>query len=137
MNLSDSVLVARLVPHLPDPFKILGVPRDTNFDRVKPQVRYVNDSYSRLRTERDQAYSRGRIRYFRDLFLEGEEVTPLEVDNEWSLYSPCGLILNDGHHRLCGAILAGSDHVVVSYSGDVRALRWLKGELQTAPEWLE
>lgn len=136
MSLSDPVLVFRLVPHLPDPFKILGVPRDTNFDRVKPQTRYVNDSYSRLKNERNPDYSRGRIRYFRDKFRAGSKVPPIEVDNEWSGFQPCGLVLNDGHHRLCGAILSGCNHVVVAYSGEVEMLRWLKGERQTLPDWM-
>ena len=71
------------------------------------------------------------------MFLRGEEVTPIEVDNKWSGFVPCSLVLLDGHHRLCGAILAGSAHVVVSYSGEVEALRWLKGERPNPPEWLE
>ena len=133
MNLADSVLLKRLLPHLPDPFKILGIPRNTNFDKVEPQIQFIKDNWSEDRTE---AYSRGRIRYFRDQFLTGEAVPPIELDNRWGRYAPYGLVLEDGHHRLCGAILAASDHVVASYSGEVEALRWLKGERSSPPEWL-
>lgn len=130
----DAIRVDRLCSKIPDPFKILGVNRDADFDKMPPHVQYIEDDGLCRRTD---AYSLGRIRYFRDQFRAGNEVTPLILDNAWGPYSPYALLLNDGHHRLCGAILAGSDHVVVDYSGDVKALKWLKGERDKPPDWLE
>lgn len=131
-----SVLLERLVPHLPDPFKVLGVERDTDFDQLEPQVEYVDNPLGEPNT-RDTVYSMKRIRYFRDLFREGKDVSPIVLDNQWHGFRPTGLVLDDGHHRLCGAILAGSDVVNVDYSGDTKALRWLKGEIQNPPDWME
>lgn len=136
MSTSDRVLVVRLTSCLPDPFKILNVSRTTDFDKVRPRVRYVEDHYSALKCKRNEAYSMGRIRYFRDLFLSGKPVPPLEVDNRYSGSSPWGLALSDGHHRLCGAILARSEYVDVSYSGVVEGLYWLRDEDKPRPEWL-
>jgi len=138
VNLSDPVEVLRLLQYLPDPFEVLGVERSTNFDKVSPQLMYVEDEMERGEGPgRDVEYSIGRIRHFRDLFLEGKEATPIELDNKWGPHSPVSLALIDGHHRLCGAILAKSVHVVAAYSGEVEALKWLKGERRTPPAWLE
>lgn len=132
--------VLRLLKFLPDPFRVLGVDRTTNFDKVPPQLQYVEDELEARNSDsgesRDAVYSTQRIRYFRDLFLENKKVTPIEVDNNWSRWRPTGLVLVDGHHRLCGAILARSVHVDVSYSGAEDALTWLKGESTNPPNWL-
>jgi hypothetical protein len=137
MNLSDSVLLKRLLSYLPNPFEVLGIAQNTNFDKAVPVAKFKADDDTSVKDKRDEAYSLGRIRYFRDLFLQEKEVTPIDVDNKWSGFSPYSLVLLDGHHRLCGAILAGRDHVVASYSGEVEALRWLKGERASCPKWLK
>jgi hypothetical protein len=73
----------------------------------------------------------GRVRYFRELVLQGRQLYPISIDNLWSgpaMYQePVGLELCDGHHRACGAALAGANYIRATYGGLVDARRYLQG----------
>lgn len=134
---STDVLTKRLMAGLRyDPFRALDLRRRPNVDAVKPVRKYQDDGL------RDTAYHLGRIRYFRDMLLrQGLKPAPIEVDNDWTrggsiTWEPAGICIIDGHHRLCGAILAGAERVRIMYSGRVDGLAWLAGERSRPPEWM-
>lgn len=126
----NRVLVQRLFT-CRDPFLALSVRAGTNLERYRPRADYVDHC------ERTRAYHYGRIRFFRDAYMAGEIPDPIDLDNEWRAFNyPQNVCIYDGHHRLCGAILAKVERVPVAYSGCLDALRWLEGKRKTPPGWL-
>lgn len=129
----DRILLDRLL-HLYDPFQALFNnefffrPAPEEYDSVDP----VPPPQGRKRTTSRMIMSLqeelGRVRYFCELALQGRRLAPIELDNEWSSFSPTGLVIPDGHHRVCGAVLAGERSILCRYSGSVAVLHWLQGQ---------
>ena len=84
--------------------------------------------------QRDHDYDIGRVLYFRNLVQAGAEVEPIQMDNvcEGDRVYPEPLLL-DGHHRLCGYILAGAKTVPTLYGGRVDLLHFLTGKRKSCP----
>jgi len=125
----DIILVPRLVEFY-DPWGGLFDRRPTAAEVARARVRPVP---LLLRGHRTRAYDLGRVRFFRDELCAGRMCEPLEVDNycqDTHIYGP---FVVDGHHRLCGALLAGQLTLPVHYSGRVDTLRYLRGQRRTPP----
>jgi hypothetical protein len=73
------------------------------------------------------------VRYFRDQFLAGEKCDPIEVDNHCEGGHIYGPIVTDGHHRLCGAVLAKRTTIDADYGGRLDILRYLIGKRRACP----
>lgn len=128
----DHILVARLLQFY-DPFYLLFDRRPAldTFEHV-PVQRYpwAGGIY---RTPSRQ-WHLGRVRFFLDAFRAGQDCDPLDIDNHCDHGYIYGPIVDDGHHRLCAAVLARRERVPVFYSGRLDTLRFLTGQRQTAPE---
>lgn len=84
---------------------------------------------------RNWKYDCGRINFFANQFAAGKLVDPIVVDNYCNGFTIYPVpVLIDGHHRLCGADLAGVQKIASSYSGRVDLLRYLTGLRKTKPE---
>lgn len=87
------------------------------------------------RYDRNINYDIGRVRYFKDAFIRNEPVDPISIDclcaNSHVYPYP---VLLDGHHRLCGAILARAVWIPATFGGRVDLLRYLQGKRKTAPQ---
>src|SRR5271155_1003896 len=104
MNFVDHILVHRL-SKLYDPFpRILsgssGAHILIDWDKYTPQETWLDNK------DRTHGWNIGSIVYFRNLFLKGGKVDPIEIDNDCNGGHIYGPIMTDGHHRFCGAILA-------------------------------
>lgn len=111
------------------------LPRQTIVDRIiqhAVEEDYVEDED---RSHLANAWHWGRIRYFYEKFSRGERVDPVMLDNVChGMHVYPELLVIDGHHRLCGAYLAGLKTVPSNYSGRVDFLRWLEGKTSKRPE---
>src|SRR5712672_1123557 len=115
-----------------DPFYVLGIPEpDFDWRLIKPLAEFDGGYRCDKRTT---DYHLGRVRYFMDQFTAHAEVDPVEIDAKWNRYSPESLDLIDGHHRLCGAILAGVDVMPANVGGPVEMINWLNGLTDKKPE---
>lgn len=123
----DSILVNRLLRHY-DPFDFLfgKSHRDLTDEFFNvPWVGFV-PGWDR---SKHKNYDRRRIAYFIRKLRAGESIDPIELDNEIFGRSTWGpLIITDGHHRACAAILVRRRRIHCEYSGLVATLKWLKGE---------
>lgn len=116
-----------------DPFWVLGIPEpDFDWHQVQPVEKFQDDT---LAVPRDDAYHLGRVRYFMDQFIAQKEVEPIEIDCLWSRESPDRPDLIDGHHRLCGAIIAAMPEIPAYLGGPMEMIDWLKG-VGPKPEWM-
>jgi hypothetical protein len=128
----DRIIVERIL-RIYNPFQPIFnegfcyCPAPEDFDDVDP-VPPPTRTDLRLRVRTSMNEEMGRVRFFRELALQGRALAPIELDNMWSGCTPYALAMIDGHHRACGAALAGSDTIRCNYSGDVSVLRWLQGE---------
>jgi hypothetical protein len=126
MDRPDIILVRRLAA-MYDPFRILGITVE-EAARAKPCKSFVDVP------KRTKAYHCGRVAWFANQFRLGLQVSPIDIDNACDrnqiLPEP---IVTDGHHRLAGAILAGSICIKASYAGRTDLLRFLQGSRKTAP----
>jgi hypothetical protein len=90
---------------------------------------------SKRRSKVRQNYDFGRVRYFVDRLLAGEELDPIHVDNVCAgghIYPE--LVIDDGHHRLVAYRLVKRSTIPVYYSGRVDLLEYLKGDRPKKPE---
>lgn len=127
----NRLLVTRL-ENLWDPFRVLDLePQDVaDLSNVEPITEYAKEVHARSKD-----YHRGRIRHFLDRLKLGEELNPIEVDNECNgghIYAIP--VLEDGNHRLCAYILAGREVISAYYGGRMDLLEYLEGERDTLPE---
>jgi hypothetical protein len=99
-----------------DPFQAFYLPRRQKWNRYKPQSRH-RDEDERDSPNRHHDYDAPRIRYFRDQFKAGRWVEPLSLDIDFWSTDPC-IMLNNGYHRLAGAILAGKKTIRVRIYGE-------------------
>lgn len=129
----DMVRVDRLREAV-DPFWVLNIPEGFNWSGTEPTPEFKDDFGDDQ--HRSEAYHLGRVRYFTDQFKAEAEVDPVEIDCRWNRYSPEHLSLIDGHHRLCGAILAEASWIPASVGGPLEMINWLKGLSDTKPEWM-
>lgn len=128
----EQVLVQRLVSFY-EPFAQLGITRDGYFaSKWDPVTTYVRDP-ERFRLSSEWHY--GRIEHFVRELREGRVLEPLEVDMSWSGASCTGIVLVDGHHRLCAADISELTAVPASCSGIVDIIDWLKGYHHNTPEF--
>lgn len=109
-----------------------------NRDRtLKAAIQSQYTGSTRLRN--NVQWSRGRVRHFYNLFKQGAEVDPIEVDNEVHQYrvgSPIswgGPLIMDGHHRFIAAILAGKRKIWADVGGLVSTIEWLQGKRPYEP----
>lgn len=89
---------------------------------------YLRSDPDKFRTKKIMAYDLGRVRHFVDRLKAGEELDPIEVDNECDgghIYPEP--ILNDGHHRLVAYRLVKRRTIPACYSGRCDLLDYLKG----------
>lgn len=104
-------------------------PQDVRSSKV--QKRYVSWSFK----HRSLAWNRGRVRFFYDKLICGEEIDPIEIDSRVHQYrvgSPIswgGPFIEDGHHRFAAAILARKRYIKAYLGGLVTTHRWLRGEV--------
>ena len=105
----------------------------------KAQEKHVRNAW----ISRSLAWNRGRVRYFYDLIICGEEIDPISIDSQSRQYragfpiSWGGPFIDDGHHRFAAAILARKRKIRATLSGLVTTHRWLRGEVplkQLPPE---
>ena len=75
----------------------------------------------------------GRIEFFVREIREGRPLDPISIDMRWNHMSPTGLVLIDGHHRLCAADIMGVTRIPCEYGGLVDTLTWLEGQSDRAP----
>lgn len=124
------VLVKRLLA-ICNPFPVLGLTADDDPMDYDPVVQHR--SYHR----RTRRYHLGRIHYFAESMLLGEEIDPIEVNNEcWGTRILPDPILLDGHHRFCAAAIIGRRTLRVNYGGRTDVLDWLRGARTRRPrEW--
>lgn len=136
MNDVDFVLVRRLVRAYAPP-GVFAVYHGLGLRKIRkyPPAEYLDE---RLRGNSDReesdAYNFGRLRYFVDRLLAGEELDPIIVDNR------CGFgciypepIVIDGHHRLWSYLIARRQRIPVAYSGRVDVLDYLTGKRARMP----
>ena len=117
-----NIILTRRLYRLYDPFPVIGLTWKMNLDRVVPVTRFRSEEY------RTPHYHSGRVRYWVEMILQGEEIPPLLIDNHCeglTIYAEP--ILLDGHHRFAAAILTGQRTLPISYGGRVDLLRYLKG----------
>jgi hypothetical protein len=97
----------------------------------KTQKKYVSTAWR----SRSLSWNRGRVRYFYDLLICGEEIDPISIDNQCRQYRAGhpiqwgGPFIDDGHHRFAAAILARKRKIKASLSGLLSTHRWLRGEV--------
>jgi hypothetical protein len=123
----DRILTARLVERH-NPFQILGLADQCDWLKYPPRKQYSED--------RDERYDLGRIRFFVEQYETNQPVDPIYVDNlTWAgkIILPEPVVI-DGHHRLCGAVLAQKKWLDIVYGGRVDVLRWLKGKRKLLPD---
>lgn len=98
-----------------DPFRALGLTRRdlAYYRQAKAESVYAPPNHRR------PSYSRNRIAW---LLRHGWE-DPIEVDWVWRGSTPAYLVVVDGHHRLCAAVLANDESVLVSYSGPIEEIK--------------
>jgi hypothetical protein len=78
-------------------------------------------------SQRTQDYDAGRIRYFMDELHAGRAIQPIVVDA-----GPLPTV-NDGHHRLVVAVLAGERRIPAWVLGPEAIGEWLVGERKEWP----
>lgn len=124
-----TVLVERLLSCF-DPFYILDLDVETDDPMsYDPIVEFSTFD------QRTRDYHLGRIRYFVDRLLLGEELDPVEIDNACAGMRVLPVpVLLDGHHRLCAAAIVGARAVRASYGGRVDVKNWLSGRRASRPE---
>jgi hypothetical protein len=126
--MTTSIIVARLHEYI-EPEWLFGVTLEELVTGADPLP-----DYKETAEERDEAYDRGRIAFFRDQFLEGVKVTPLQLDCQCSGGRVYALpVMIDGWHRFSAALLAKIERVDVQFSGRVDLLRYLQGRRKTKP----
>lgn len=97
----------------------------------KTQEKYVSAAWR----SRSLIWNRGRVRYFYDMIICGEEIDPISIDSQCRQYrAGCpitwgGPFIDDGHHRFAAAILARKRKIRASLGGLVTTHRWLRGEV--------
>lgn len=127
--MSITILVERLLSCF-DPFDVL----DLDSEKDDP---LSCDPIAEFRTfnRRTRRYHLGRIHYFINRLLLGEELDPVEIDNacagRYILPIP---ILLDGHHRLCAAVIVGERTIQTNYGGRVDVKNWLSGRRAQRPK---
>jgi hypothetical protein len=136
---AEQVLVRRLIRAYDNPeyhefYRGLGLARI----RKHPPVGYRAET----KRSRDDSYDLGRVRYFVDRLLEGEELRPIKtVDNLLGVYR-CGarawpkapsVDVVDGHHRLWAYWLVRRRMIPVCYSGRADVLDYLTGKRARLP----
>lgn len=99
----------------------------------RAQPDYVSDA-ERTKKQPTRAWDYGRVRFFYERLLAGEELDPIEVDNvcDHGRIYPEPLLL-DGHHRLAASHLANAKTLAANYGGRVDLLRYLTGDRKTCP----
>ena len=96
-----------------DPFLVFDLSKDVNdYQRSPFQSKYVDPD------RRRKSYHVGRIAH---LMVAGW-TDPIVVDWEWFGMQPTRMIVDDGHHRLCAAILLEDPSIMVLYSGPLDAV---------------
>jgi hypothetical protein len=122
----DVILIERLCEFY-DPFGILGIGVE-DCESATPERFYADFQF------RNRNYHCRRAAYFRNEIKAGAILPPIEMDNYCAGYYilPEPIVI-DGHHRLCGAILAGAATIRASYSGRVDVLRYLTGASRRRP----
>jgi hypothetical protein len=126
-----AVLVERLHEHY-NPWGALSLSPTEDLEKHPTVVEHVG-TFSK---QRDLGYHYGRVRYFAERFRLGwKSVDAIEVDNETAndRVLPLAVVL-DGHHRMCGALVAGVKRMRVSYGGRIDVLRYLQGRTDVTPE---
>ena len=123
----DVILIERLREFY-DPFDALGIDAE-DCEGATPEHRFRADFQFR-----DRNYHCQRTAFFYNEVKAGTVLPPIEMDNQCAgghvLPEP---IVIDGHHRLCGAILAGATTIHASYSGREDVLRYLTGASRRRP----
>lgn len=121
-------MVARLLEFY-DPYSPLDLWREAFFEHDwKPR------RYSPERERKNAQWHYGRIEYFVRRFKRGSKIEPIEVDMTWCRHSCTGLVVLDGHHRLCAADLAGVTEIPADCGGVVEVIHWLEGRHDHRPE---
>lgn len=87
----------------------------------------------KFHTKKIMRYDLGRVRHFVDRLLAGEELDPIEVDNEFNWNGHPEPVVNDGHHRLVAYRMAKRCTIPALYSGRVDLLDYLKGTRARRP----
>lgn len=99
----------------------------------KTQERHVTASW----VKKSLAWNRGRVRFFYDKLICGEDIDPIEIDNRCSMagnfVSWGGPYIEDGHHRFAATILARKRYIKAHMSGLLTTHRWLRGEVPLRP----
>jgi hypothetical protein len=125
----DHVLVDRLV-ELYDPFLRVAEPLWKKEKWIPKIQKAKPEPYDQSLGSASTRWHAGRIKWFMD---PAHKIDAIEIDNEWATYTPVGIVLTDGHHRLCAAVLLGLKKIPASYSGCIAMLRYLKGLRKTQP----
>lgn len=128
------IIVDRLL-ELYDPFDVLlGDQGYDVFDRFESIVIPVTCCLDGMPEDATHVQHVGRICYFRNRFLAGTKVDPVEIDNDFDRYgSFMGVTVTDGHHRFCGAVVAEIDKLEATYGGLIDWLEWLTGDRDHRP----
>lgn len=82
---------------------------------------------------RDTAYDYGRVRFLVEEIQARRMLDPIVLDNFYEGFSPRGLFVVDGHHRLIAAALCKMPRIMAAYHGGRVVLDWLVGRRKTLP----
>lgn len=124
--MTRTVLIERLLETYGDPFRYI------HLTRAKAALLVQTEPAQSFRAlhPRTAAWNAGRVRWFMD---DPTRIDSIEVDNNWHYTRPDKVVILDGHHRLCAAILLGLPTIQVSYGGDLAMLRYLTGQRKSCP----
>ncbi|MEX2717466.1 MAG: hypothetical protein Q6370_014290 [Candidatus Sigynarchaeota archaeon] len=132
----DNILVQRLIKCY-DPYHPLGIGKKqfaANGKR-KPRAKFVPEDERDNKLAQDPSWHYGRIAHFVNQIRKGKRLDQIEVDMMWHGHKCTGIVVLDGHHRLCAADIVGIERIPASISGAVRIIEWLVGKHDNAPEF--
>lgn len=86
-----------------------------------------------LDRELDQNYDAGRVHFMLRQLKAGDPLDPIEIEATWHGFSPNGITVLDGHHRLAASVLARKRRIPASVGGLVKARDWLVGTTNVYP----
>lgn len=81
--------------------------------------------------KRNRNYHMARILYFKNKFIKKQKVKPILLDF-WHEYE---VAMQDGRHRLAGAVLAGVKRIAIDAGGYTRDINYVTGKSKSRPKY--